>query len=176
MSQAHRTPRSAAEQVVSAEVEVCREKAPAAPLSEDARPRAEELYKSLTMGADAYRKMLSLCHDPRLKTDMTEALSVYEELTAETRALLLRGGGEVREEGPLPRMAARMGMTLNALKDDTDSHLAEMLIEGCTMSVTTARKLLNHAEGKPHCAALAALCHRWETFEEAHIERLKVFL
>lgn len=176
MSQSRKPPRSAAEQVVSAEVEVCREKETAAPLSEASRLRAEELYKSLTMGADAYLKMLSLCHDPRLKTDLTEALSVYGELTEATRALLLRGGGEVREEGPLPRMAARMGMTLNALKDDSDSHLAEMLIEGCTMSVTTARKLLNHAEGKPVLSDLAALCHRWETFEEAHIERLKVFL
>ena len=47
-------------------------------LSPDAEKLAEELYKNLSMGCDAYMDMLSRVEDNRIKTDVTAAMCYYE--------------------------------------------------------------------------------------------------
>jgi hypothetical protein len=60
--------------------------------------------------------------------------------------------------------------------DNSNSHITEMLIEGATMSVTTAVKLANHAVGKSECAELVDICRDWAKFEQNHIDALKKYL
>lgn len=196
-SDSHQSTASAAEKVVSAEVKVCRQDRTSAhgktasdktaspdptpaeaarPLSPEARAMGEELYKNLTMGTDAYLHMLPRVEDSRIKTDITEALNRYESMTARVKTRLTEGGIEPQEESMLAKMSARAGMAMNAMKDATDSHMAEMMIEGCTMSVTTATKLAKHAEGKAGCEDFIHLCREWVAYEEEHMERLKNFL
>lgn len=148
----------------------------AKPLTPAAREMAEELYKSLTMGTDSYLHMLPHVGDSRLQTNMTGALCFYEKQTGKVKAILDAAGVEAKEGGAMAKMSARAGIAMNTAMDKTDSHISEMLIEGCTMSVTTALKLQKHAEGKEGCDELAAICREWAEFEERHIETLKEFL
>ena len=64
--------------------------------------------------------------------------------------------------------------------EDAGIKSAEMLIEGATMSITTAEKLSNHAEGRGQaaadCAELVDYCRDWAKFEQNHIEALKKYL
>ena len=76
----------------------------------------------------------------------------------------------------MAKMATRAGIAMNTVTDKTVSHIAEMLIEGCTMSVTTATKLKNHYGDKTDLCHLVELCADWARFEEEHIERLKAYL
>ena len=76
----------------------------------------------------------------------------------------------------MAKMASKAGIAMNTAMDHTYSHVAEMLIEGATMSVTTAEKLANHAEGKPDCADLVDYCRDWAKFEQNHIDALKKYL
>ncbi len=170
--------RSAADKVVETEVKVCTDHTCAgkSTLSAPARELAEEFYKNVTMGTDSYLHMLPHVGDSRIQTDMTAALCYYEKLTGKIKDILQDADIEPKEGGVMAKMAARAGITMNTMMDKTDSHIAEMLIEGCTMSVTTAQKLLNHYEDKPDCAELCQLCAEWSKFEEDHIERLKKYL
>ncbi len=198
--------RSAAEKVVHTEVEVCtdRDKSndcgcdktascrePKAsdkscdcgctatgdkPLTPAAREMAEELCKNLCMGADSYLHMLPRVQDERIKTSMTGALCFYEKLTGRVKDILTAAGLTPDEGSMMAKMSARAGIAMNTAMDKTDSHIAEMLIEGCTMSITTATKLQNHAEGKEGCSELSKLCAEWAEFEQNHIETLKKFL
>jgi hypothetical protein len=145
-------------------------------LSPDAEKLAEELYKNLSMGCDAYMDMLARVEDNRIKTDVTAAMCYYEKTIGKVKEMLLAGGAEPEERGKMARMASRAGIAMNVALDNTNSHIAEMLIEGATMSITTAGKLANHAEGKPDCAELVRLCRDWEKFEQNHIEALKRYL
>ncbi len=178
----HQTPetRSSADRVVSREVEVCTNRtcraAASDTLSPAARELAEEFYRNIAMGTDSYLHMLPHVGDSHIQTDMTGALCFYEKLGGKLKTILQNAGIEPDEGSMMAKMSARAGIAMNTLMDKTDSHIAEMLIEGCTMSVTTAQKLLNHHEGKADCAALLELCREWAEFEEKHIERLKKFL
>lgn len=169
------TPVATANEVVTAEVKVAQnhgdEKLPAA-----AEKLAEELYKNMTMGCDSYLHMLPRVEDNRLKTDITAAMCYYEKQIGRVKQLLLDHGARPEERGPMARMAAHAGIVMNTAMDNSNSHITEMLIEGATMSITTAEKLANHAEGKEDCADLVELCRDWAKFEQNHIDALKKYL
>ena len=179
----HEAPVATADEVVSTEVKVAQRSAAqnsaareAHSLSPAAEKMAEEMYKNLTMGCDSYLNMLPRVEDNRIKTDMTAAMCYYEKLIGKIKQFLLDHGIEPTERGRMARMAAHAGIAMNTAMDRTNSHIAEMLIEGATMSITTAEKLSNHAEGKPDCATLAEYCRDWAKFEQHHIDALKKYL
>ena len=168
------TPVETANEVVTAEVKVAQNHDQM--LSPVAEKLAKELYKNLSMGCDAYLDMLPRVEDNRIKTDITAAMCYYEKITGKIKQYLLDHGAKPEERGMMAKMASKAGIAMNTAMDHTNSHLAEMLIEGATMSVTTAEKLANHAQGKPDCAELAEYCRDWAKFEQNHIDALKKYL
>ena len=170
-------PVETANEVVTAEVKVAQNShAAEAKLSPAAEKMAEEMYKNLTMGTDAYLDMLPRVEDNRIKTDITAAMCYYEKLTGKIKEYLTDHGAEPAERGMMAKMATKAGIVMNTAMDNSNSHITEMLIEGATMSITTAEKLANHAKGKPDCAELAAYCRDWAKFEQNHIDALKKYL
>ena len=170
------TPVETANEVVTAEVKVAQNSHKTAPLSPAAEKLAEELYKNMSMGCDAYLDMLPRIEDNRLKTDVTAAMCYYEKTIGKVKQYLLDHGADPEERGMMAKMATKAGIAMNTAMDNSNSHVTEMLIEGATMSVTTAEKLANHAEGKPECHDLVDICRDWAKFEQNHIDALKKYL
>ena len=171
------TPVETANEVVTAEVKVAQNShTEAEKLSPATEKLAEELYKNLSMGCDAYLDMLPRIQDNRIKTDVTAAMCYYEKTIGRLKQYLLDHGNQPTERGMMAKMATKAGIAMNTAMDNSNSHIAEMLIEGATMSVTTAEKLSNHADGKPDCAELVGYCRDWAKFEQNHIEALKKYL
>lgn len=167
-------PTATANEVVTAEVKVAQRGK--GPLTPDAEKMAKELYKNLSMGCDAYMDMLPRVEDNRIKTDITAAMCYYEKTIGKVKDYMRAHGVEPEERGVMARMAAKAGITMNAAMDNTTSHMAEMLIEGATMSITTAEKLSHHGAGKEDCAELAEICRDWAKFEQNHVEAVKKYL
>ena len=177
----HTAPVATANEVVTAEVKVAQNShSDHQRLSPAAEKMAEEMYKNLTMATDAYLDMLPRVEDNRIKTDITAAMCYYEKLTGKIKDYLTNHGAEPAERGLMAKMAAKAGIAMNTAMDKSNSHIAEMLIEGATMSITTAEKLSNHAEGRGQaaadCAELVDYCRDWARFEQNHIEALKKYL
>ena len=170
------TPVETANEVVTAEVKVAQNSHGTEPLSPAAEKLAEELYKNMTMGCDAYLDMLPRIEDNRLKTDVTAAMCYYEKTIGKVKQFLLDHGADPEERGMMAKMATKAGIMMNTAMDNSNSHITEMLIEGATMSVTTAEKLANHAQGKPDCVELVDICRDWAKFEQNHIDALKKYL
>ncbi len=178
-------PTSTAEEVVSAEVKVCTCRDHHT-LTPEARALAQEMYKLVTMGNDAYLHLLPRVQDNEaggnpetgsaIKTDITAAMCYYEKLTGKIRQYLTEDGTEPREESMMAKMAARAGIRMNAAKDQTNSHITQMLVEGCTMSVTNVTSLINRNRGKDGCGELIELCEDWIHFEQRHMDALKKYL
>ncbi|MBO5511442.1 MAG: hypothetical protein J6B24_06905 [Clostridia bacterium] len=170
------TPVETANEVVTAEVKVAQGSHKTEPLSPAAEKLAEELYKNMSMGCDAYLDMLPRVEDNRLKTDITAAMCYYEKTIGKVKQYLLDHGADPEERGMMAKMATKAGIMMNTAMDNSNSHITEMLIEGATMSITTAEKLANHAEGKPECHELVDICRDWAKFEQNHIDALKKYL
>ena len=170
------TPVETANEVVTAEVKVAQNSHRDEKLSPAAEKLAEELYKNMSMGCDAYLDMLPRIEDNRLKTDVTAAMCYYDKTIGKVKQYLLDHGADPEERGMMAKMATKAGIMMNTAMDNSNSHITEMLIEGATMSVTTAEKLANHAEGKPECRDLVDICRDWAKFEQNHIDALKKYL
>ena len=170
-------PVETANEVVTAEVKVAQISHDSnGGLSPAAEKMAKELYKNLSMGCDAYVDMLVHVKDDRIKTDISAAMCYYEKTMSKVKEYLADHGAEPSQRGMMAKMATKAGIAMNTVMDNSDSHIAEMLIEGATMSITTAEKLANHAEGKAECHHLVGICRDWAKFEQNHIEALKKYL
>ncbi len=133
----------------------------------------EEIYKGCKMGGESIVNLLPKVNDEGMKTELTRQLGRYDELAAKARTALLDMGKTPAEEGIITRLSAKMGVAMNTMVDATSSHVAQMIMEGCTMGVTDLIKNL-HLHGDESNAA--ALAREVVDFEEDCYERMKAFL
>lgn len=136
----------------------------------------DELYKNIKMGADSIIDLMPKVSDRRLREEMTSELEHYEGFAGKIRSLLFDIGEEPREESFMSRLGVKMGVAMNTMMDDTASHIADMMIQGATMGITSTTKLIRESENTPCSEQALALARRIVEYEEASIERLKEFL
>ncbi len=154
-----------------------KEKAPDAQAKKDpAVAMGCEMYKNLNMSSDAVMHLLPKVTDERIKSAMSASLCFYEKTAGKVKEILGDHCVKAQEESPMNKMMARMGITMNTLMDATDSHIAQMIIEGSTMSITEAAKLRNDYRGKPGCDELVTIADDITRFEDEYIGKMKQFL
>ena len=133
----------------------------------------EQLYKNVKMGSDSIIKLMPKATDGKFKTDLTEQLNGYEKFASQARKLLHDAGCEAKDENVMTKMWASIGMTMNTLTDSSDSHLAQMVVEGSTMGVTDTLKILREYENTGVSEDTLALAREIIKFEEKNIETMK---
>ncbi len=133
----------------------------------------EEIFKGCKMGADSVVDLLPKVKDEALKTELTTQLSRYEDFADRARSELLSRGVTPKEEGLVTRLSAKMGVMMNTMIDATSSHIAGMIMEGCTMGTTDLLKAV-HAHGEDSSAS--SLAREVISFEEEAYEDMKRFL
>ena len=142
---------------------------------------ATEMYKNITMGSDALLHLLPKINDKSrnaagLKTDMTAAMCFYEKTAGRIKKILADHHAEAKEESWMNRTMARMGIAMNTAMDATDSHIAQMIIEGSTMAITEMTRLSHQFKKQKDCTELIDMAEEVVTFEQGQIERMKQYL
>ena len=85
-------------------------------------------------------------------------------------------GGEIKGTGIMTKMSAKIGIEMNTLKDDSDEHIAEMIIEGTTMGITDTIRLVRDYENSNCSEDALSLARRIVSFQEKSVEKAKKFL
>ena len=142
---------------------------------------ANEMYKNIRMGADAILHLLPKLNEKSqnagsMKTHMSASLCFYEKVSVKIKDILVAHGAEAKQEGLMTRTMARMGITMNTAMDATDSHIAQMLIEGSTMAVSQMTRLTHQFAREDGCSELMEIADEVIVFEQGQIEHLKNFL
>jgi len=135
-----------------------------------------ELYKNTKMGADSIINVMSKVSGGELREEMTAQLNRYEELSKKIGDLLYEEGETPEEEGFMTKMMSKVGMAMNTMMDSTDSHIAQMMIEGATMGITENTKLLRRYENKNCSEKALSLGKETIKFMEDTVERMKRYL
>ena len=138
----------------------------------------EEVYKNVKMGAESTVDMMAKIADGPLKTELGRELGEYEKLASEAKSALVSMGETPKEEGFFTRMSAKAGVMMNTMIDNTPSHIAQMVIEGCAMGTSGLIKKINdceRADGES-CKQAKALADRVVAFEEDCAEKMKAYL
>ena len=134
------------------------------------------VYKNVKMATESLIDLMPRVKDEKLKSEMTVELSTYEAFASRAAKLLNEVGGKPEEEGVFTKLSVKMGTAMNAMRDHTSSHLAEMIIEGATMGVNDMYKQIREAENTDASESALRLARDVCAYEEKTIEDLKAYL
>ena len=137
---------------------------------------SEAIYKNVRMGSDLTLTLLPKVKNDQLKSAMSEQLGSYEEYAAKAKKLIHSQGEEAKEESPVSKWMAKMGITMNTLTDSTSSHIAEMMIQGSTMNITDLLRKIHESEEECGGREELNLAKDIVSFEERNIEKMKAYL
>lgn len=134
------------------------------------------IYKNVKMGSESILALMPKVRDEKLRTALTDQLDGYEKFASKAQKMLTPLGIDPAEEPIMKRMAAKMGIAVNTMTDDTTSHLAEMMIKGSTMGITDMTKKVREfaSDGCPEAALNVG--RDLIEFEQNNIEIMKSFL
>ena len=125
------------------------------------------------MGGESLVNLLPKVTDDGLRSELTSQLERYEEFAAKARDGLFEMDKTAKEENLLTKLSAKMGVMMNTMIDATSSHIAQMVIEGCSMGITDLIKAI-HAHDESDDAE--RLARDVVAFEESCSENMKKYL
>ncbi|MBR7151155.1 MAG: hypothetical protein IKD02_02280 [Clostridia bacterium] len=134
------------------------------------------IYKNIKMAEDAILDLMPRVKDEALKSDLTVQLATYEAFASRTAKLLEREGAKPVAEGALTRLSAKWGTMMNAMKDSSSTHLAEMVVEGATMGVNDLLSLLRDGRAKSVDEDVLRLAQDLCAYEERTVNEMRAYL
>ena len=133
----------------------------------------QEIYTGCKMGGESLVNLLPKVTDDGLRSELTAQLERYEEFAAKARDGLFEMDKTAKEENVIAKLSAKMGVMMNTMIDATSSHIAQMVIEGCSMGITDLIKAIHAHEEKDEAEKLA---RDVVAFEESCSENMKKYL
>ena len=136
----------------------------------------ESLYKNMRMGSDSAIKIIEKAKDGDFKRALTHQLNGYDGIAEKIKDRLHKLGYKEKDENIMAKMGVSIGMAMNTIMDSSDSHLAQMVVEGSTMAITDTLKILRENENTSVSECAISLARDIVSFEEKNVEVMKKFI
>ena len=103
-----------------------------------------EINKAAKMGMDSISYVIKKADDENMKENLTFQYSEYGKIVDRVNTEFDKYG-EIPDETPVTdKMMAWFGTQMNTLTDQSNSKIAELMIQGGDMGIIKCQKLLNH--------------------------------
>lgn len=132
------------------------------------------IHQNADMARDSLRQLLDLSHSANFSEALRTQIDEYSK-TYETSDRMLADRGAVGKDArSMSKMMAAFTSKIEAMKEPTDSRLAEMVIQGSTMGITKLTKQIHDYNGDDH--EVLQFAQKQIKEEQANIEKMKSFL
>lgn len=133
-----------------------------------------EIGKATRMGLSSITFVSEKVEDEKMKQDLSTQYAEYGKILDKVNTQFEKYG-EIPDEEPLmDKMMSWTGVQMNTLKDSSNSHIAELMIQGNLMGLIESQKLLNHSpEMEP---VIKDILNEFITLQNNHIEKMKEYL
>lgn len=133
-----------------------------------------EINKAAKMGMDSIAYVLKKVGDENMKENLSFQYSEYGKIVDRVNTQFDKYG-EVPDETPVTtKMMGFAGIELNTLTDKSNSHIAEIMIQGNDMGIIKCQKLLNHNPKAEE--PVKNILNDFMAMQQNDIEKLKTFL
>lgn len=133
-----------------------------------------EISKAAKMGMESISFVIQKVGDENMKENLSTQYSEYG-MIADRVNTEFEKYGEVPDESPFgTKMMSYIGTELNTIKDKSNSHIAEIVIQGGNMGIIECQKLLNHNPQADE--PVKNILNDFVTMQKNNIEKMKVFL
>src|SRR5574344_799170 len=103
-----------------------------------------EINKAAKMGMDSISYVLKKVGEENMKENLVFQYSEYGKILDKVNTEFEKYGEVPDDEPATTKMMGWTGIELNTIKDKSNSHIAEMMIQGGEMGIIECQKLLNH--------------------------------
>ena len=132
------------------------------------------VLKTTQMGQIGIRSVLDTSMRPGLRKALESQLREYDSIETEAHSIATQRGWDMDELDPSVRRWSNLMTRMKLNGRNTDSKIADMMIQGNTMGMTKSLKHLHDYHGKDE--RVRDLANKLLKTEEANIQQMKKFL
>ena len=133
-----------------------------------------ELHKGAKMGMDSISFVAEKVGDDYFKDNLSYQYQEYSNTLDKINTIYQKYGDIPNDNHMMDQTMAWFGVQTNTITDKSNSHLADMLIQGTTMGITNGRKLLN--QNPTVDPEIKTVLQDFIKMQENNVEKLKTFL
>ena len=142
----------------------------------DASALLSEVYRNVRMAEESIIDLMPKVTEERLKSMLTVQISAYSAFSSRAAKQLAEAGVKPEEENAAAKLGAKWGILMNTLRDSTQEHLVQMLIEGTTMGVGELLRVIRDAQNNGVGGEPLRLASDLLSYEEQVVEEMKGYL
>ena len=133
-----------------------------------------EIYRNSQLAIQSISNILPETEDEDIKKEIESEYEGYEKISGKACVIAKNRGIELKEPNPMKKMMMWGSIKMSTLTNGTRAHIAEMMIQGTVMGITS----LKTTEGKTECAdeEICELLRELISLEEKYEKKLKTFL
>ena len=115
-----------------------------------------EIYRNAQLALQSISDILPQVEDYELKKELTAQHEEYERFSAKAAILAKDMDLELKEPNPMKKAIMWGSIKMNTLTDKSRAHIADMMVQGTVMGVTTLRTTASElpADGNDEILAL----------------------
>lgn len=134
----------------------------------------DELNKGACMGMDATKFILDKVEDNDLRKELENQYKEYKKMVDKIGELYPEYSRKEPHETTLMNKAMTWyGIQMRTMNDQSNSKIAELLLQGTNMGIIEGRRLLNH---KGTDEEVHKLVEEYVDMQESAVEKLKTYL
>lgn len=133
-----------------------------------------EVHKGAKMGMDSISTVSEKVSEPNFKDNLSFQYNQYGDILDSVNEIYKKYGEIPKDDNPMTEAMSWMGIQMNTIKDKSNSHIADMLIQGTTMGIIEGRKLLNQNPNVDE--EVRQVLNTFVEMQENNVEKLKTFL
>ncbi|MBQ9730465.1 MAG: hypothetical protein IJV80_06630 [Clostridia bacterium] len=134
-----------------------------------------EIYRNCQLALESIADILPAVDDDGLRAEILAQHEEYERVSAQAARLAKDKGVEVKEPNPIKKAMMWSSIKMSTFTDNSRAHIAEMMINGTVMGITSLRTSQTEAYDCADDRVLALLEELIE-LEEGFEKRLKEYL
>ena len=135
-----------------------------------------EIYGAACMGSDSIMQVTGKISDGALKNELKTQLDGYRNFAVQAENALVGMGKTAKRPGVFKTVPATVSISLKTMADSSESHVAEMMVNGLTMGVIEMKRQANNAAECQVDADAVKLANDMVAFQENSINQLKQYL
>ena len=134
-----------------------------------------EIYRNCHLALESISDILPAIEDEELKAEILHQHEEYERISGKAACLARDKGLEVKEPGAVKKAMMWSSIKMSTLMDNTRSHIAEMMVQGTVMGITSLKTSLGELPENDN-EEITALLKELISVEEEFEKKLKEFL
>lgn len=134
----------------------------------------DEIHKGTCMGMDAIHFIIDKVSDNKFKNILDKQHESYKKINEEIEEIYPKyNDGKPHETSTMNKIMTFYGIEMKTFMDESNSKIAELLIQGTNMGIIEGRKVLNNKKVNEE---IEKIIDKYVKMQEKYLEDLKCYL